>query len=106
MRGVFPRSARSVPVFSQAGFFLSGIPAGGAEEKAGREGKIKETGTTLAGFLKLLLSAHWLGEPLPAPCFWTARAAISRKVLALLGFDRHHGRRTPDFPRFWPEARP
>lgn len=106
MKVAFPRSARSVPVFSQAEFFLSGIPAGRAEEKAGREGKIKETGTTLAGFLKLLLSAHWLGEPRPAPCFWTARAAISRKALALLGFDRHHGRRTFDFPRFWPEARP
>src|SRR3546814_2879701 len=69
MRDVFPRSARSIPVFSQAGFFLSGIPAGRAEEKAGREGKIKETGTTRAGFLTLLLSAHWLGEPRAAPCF-------------------------------------
>lgn len=106
MRGVFPRSARSVPVSSHAGFRLAGFPAGRAERAVKAEGKIKETGTTLAGFLKLLLSAHWLGEPLPAPCFWTARAAISRKVLALLGFDRHHGRRTPDFPRFWPEARP
>ncbi|MBE9606005.1 hypothetical protein IAI18_14150 [Acetobacteraceae bacterium H6797] len=106
MKVAFPRSARSIPVFSQAGFFLSGIPAGRAEEKAGREGKIKETGTTLAGFLKLLLSAHWLGEPRAAPCFWTVRAVILRNALALLGFDRHHGRRTPDFPRFWPEAQP
>ncbi|MCH4540415.1 hypothetical protein MKS82_10075 [Ochrobactrum sp. A-1] len=106
MRGVFPRSARSVPVFSQAGFFLSGIRVGRAEEKAGREGKIKEHGTTAPMFSKLLLSAHWLGEPRAAPCIWTARAVILRKALALLGFDRHHSRRTPDFPRFWPEAQP
>jgi hypothetical protein len=29
-----------------------------------------------------------------------------RKALALRGFDRHHGRRTPDFLEFWPEAHP
>jgi hypothetical protein len=75
------------------------------ESSADYEGKIKETGTTLAGFLKLLLSAHWLGAPRAAPCFWTARAVILRKALALLGFDRHHGRRTPDFLGFRPEAR-
>lgn len=34
MRTAFPRSARSVPVFSQAGFFLSGISAGRAKERA------------------------------------------------------------------------
>ncbi len=33
------------------------------------EGKIKETGTTSARFLKLLLSAHWLGSPRAAPHF-------------------------------------
>ncbi|MDU0704091.1 hypothetical protein Q8W87_28700 [Pseudomonas aeruginosa] len=106
MKVAFPRSARSIPVFSQAGFFLSGIPAGRAEEKAGREGKIKEHGTTLPLFWKMLLSAHRLGEPRAAPCFWSARAAMLRKALALLGFDRHHGRRLPDFPRFWPVAHP
>jgi len=80
--------------------------AGEAERGEGAEGKIKEHGTTLPMFSKLLLSAHWLGEPRAAPCFWTARAAILRKALALLGFDRHHGRRLPDFLGFWPEARP
>ncbi|WP_204366719.1 hypothetical protein, partial [Acidomonas methanolica] len=59
-----------------------------------------------AGFLKLLLSAHWLDGPRAAPYFWMPRAAILRKALALLGFDRHHGRRTPDFLEFWPEAHP
>lgn len=80
--------------------------AGGAEKDERAEGKIKETGTRSAGFLNLLLSAHWLGEPRAAPCFLTARAAILCKALALLGFDRHHARRTPDFLGFWPEARP
>lgn len=106
MRGVFLRSVRSVPVSSHAGVRLAAFPAGRAERAVKAEGKIKETGTTLAGFQNLLLSAHWLGEPRAAPCFWTARAVILRKALALLGFDRHHGRRTPDFSRFWPEALP
>lgn len=79
--------------------------AGGADKSEGAEGKIKETGTRSAGFLKLLLSAHCLGGPRAAPCLWTSRAATSSKALALRGFDRHHGRRTPDFLEFWPEAR-
>lgn len=102
----FPRSLGQFPVCSQAGSRLAAFPAERAERKGKAEGKIKETGTTLAGFLNLLLSAHWLGEPRAAPCFWTARAVILRKALALLGFDRHHGRRLPDFLRFWPEALP
>lgn len=106
MRVAFPRSARSVPVSSHAGFRLAGFPAGRAERAVKAEGKIKEHGTTSPMFSKLLLSAHWLGPPRAAPHFWMARAAIVCKALALLGFDRHHGRRTPDFPRFWPEARP
>ena len=80
--------------------------AGGAEKDERAEGKIKETGTTLAGFLNLLLSAHWLGGPRAAPCFLIPRAAMLRKALALLGFDRHHDRRLPDLLGFWPEARP
>lgn len=106
MRDVFPRSARSVPVSSHAGFRLAGLSAGRAERAVKVEGKIKETGTTLAGFLKLLLSAHWLGGPRAAPWFLTSRAAMLRKALALQGFDRHHDRRTPDFLGFWSEARP
>lgn len=102
----FPRSLGQFPVCSQAGSRLAAFPAERAERKGKAEGKIKEHGTTSPMFSKLLLSAHWLGEPRAAPCFWTARAVFLRKALALLGFDRHHGRRTPDFPRFWPEAQP
>ena len=101
-----PRAFGPLPVCSQARDRLAAFPAGRTKRAGKAEGKIKETGTTLAGFLKLLLSAHWLGEPRAAPCFWAARAVILRKALALLGFDRHHDRRSPDFPRFWPEARP
>ena len=78
---------------------------GRAARDESAEGKIKETGTTLAGFLKLLLSAHWLGNRRAAPCFLVCSAASSHNTLALLDFDRHHGRRMPDFSRFWPEAR-
>ena len=81
------------------------MKAGGAEKAGRAEGKIKEDGTISGRFWKLLLSAHWLGEPRAAPRFLVPRAAMLRKALALLGFDRHHDRRTPDFLRFWPEAR-
>ena len=106
MKVAFPRSAAHDPVCSQAGSRLATYRAGEAEKDERAEGKIKETGTTLAGFLNLLLSAHWLGGPRAAPCFSASRAAMLRKALALLGFDRHHGRRLPDFLGFWPEARP
>lgn len=106
MKVTFPRSAAFVPVCRQAGLRLAAYRAGRAERIEGAEGKIKETGTTLAGFLKLLLSAHWLGGPRAAPCFLIPRAAMLRKALALLGFDRHHDRRLPDFLGFWPEAHP
>ena len=100
-----PRAFGPLPVCSQARGRLAAFPAGRAKRERKAEGKIKETGTRSAGFLKLLLSAHWLGEPRAAPCFLIPRAAILRKALALLDFDRHHDRRTPDFLRFWPEAR-
>lgn len=106
MTVAFPRSAALVPVCRQAGLRLAAYRAGRAERIEGAEGKIKETGTRSAGFLKLLLSAHCLGGPRAALCFWTERATMSRKALALLGFDRHHDRRTPDFLEFWPEALP
>jgi hypothetical protein len=106
MKLASPCSAALVPVSSQAGLRLAGYRVGEAERVEGAEGKIKEHGTMSGQFSKLLLSAHWLGGPRTAPCFWTARAAILRKALDLLGFDRHHARRTPDFLGFWPEARP
>lgn len=106
MKVAFPRSAALVPVCRQAGLRLAAYRAGRAERIEGAEGKIKETGTRSAGFLKLLLSAHWLDGPRAAPCFWTPRAATLRNALVLLDFDRHHGRRTPDFLAFWPEAHP
>ena len=104
MRMAFRRSLALIPVCSQAGGCPAVFSSGRAERSERVEGKIKETGTTSAGFLKLLLSAHCLGEPRAAPCFWTPRAAMLRKALALLGFDRHHDRRTPDFLGFWPKA--
>ena len=100
-----PRAFGPLPVCSQARDRLAAFPAGRAKRERKVEGKIKETGTRSAGFLKLLLSAHWLGEPRAAQCFLIPRAAILRKALALLDFDRHHDRRTPDFLWFWPEAR-
>ena len=106
MRVAFPRSAALIPVSSRAGFRPAGFPAGGAEKAERAEGKIKEDGTMSGRFRKLLLSAHWLGEPRAAPWFSTPRAAISRKALALLGLERHHRRRSAVFRRFWLESRP
>ena len=106
MRTAFPRSAALIPVSSRAGFRPAGFPAGGAEKAERAEGKIKEDGTMSGRFWKLLLSAHWLGGRFRHHGFEGPRAAILRKALALLGFDRHHDRRVPDFLGFWPEARP
>lgn len=102
----FPRSAALAPVPSQAGLRLAGFPAGRAKRAEKAEGKIKETGTMSARFLKFLLSAHWLGEPQPAPWFWTRSAGIPRKALGLLIFDRHYGPKSGVFSRFSPGARP
>lgn len=102
---VFPCSGAFVPMCGQAGVRLSAFQDEGAEKDEGAEGKIKETGTTLAGFLKLLLSAHWLGKTGTAPCFLTYSAAPSLNTLSLLDFDRHHGLKLAVFRGPDPEAR-
>ena len=106
MRLAFPRPFASIPVCSQAGGCLAVFSSGRAERSGRVEGKIKETGTPMARFLKLLLSAHWLGEPRAAPWFWTPRAAMSGKALALLGFDRHSSPKSGGYLRFGPEVHP
>ena len=80
--------------------------AGEAEKGERAEGKIKETGTRSAGFLKLLLSAHWLGGRFRHHGFEGPRAAILRKALALQGFERHHRPIPACFRRLWLESRP
>lgn len=79
--------------------------AGEAERAEKREGKIKETGTMSARFLKLLLSAHWLGSPRAAPHFEGHGAARRLNTLALLAFERHYGLESGVSRRFRPEAR-
>lgn len=103
MRTAFPAL---IPVCRQAGFRLAGFLAGKAERAGKAEGKIKETGTMSGRFLKLLLSAHCLGAPRPAPWFWTRSAGIWRNPLALLAYDRHYGPEWGVFPRFSPGVRP
>ena len=106
MRIAFPRPLALVPVCSQAGSRLAAFPVGRAERSEKAEGKIKETGTTSGRFLKLLLSAHWLGGRFRHHGFEGPRAAILRKALALQGFERHHRRRSAVFRRFRLESRP
>lgn len=93
-----PRSFGPLPVCSQAGGRLAAFPAGRAKRERKAEGKIKETGTLSERFLGKPLSAHCFGTRRTAPCFWASRAAIWRKALALLGFDRHSNRISADFP--------
>jgi len=95
-----------LPVCSQPRGRLAVFPAGRAKRAGKAEGKIKETGTLSGRFLGKPLSAHCFGARRTAPCFWVSRAAIWRKALALLGFDRHYSRISPDFAEFWLEARP
>ena len=82
------------------------MKAGGAEKAGRAEGKIKEDGTISGRFWKLLLSAHWLGCRFRHRGFERPRAAISRKALALQGFDRHHRPISAVFRRFRQESRP
>jgi hypothetical protein len=82
------------------------MKAGRADRIAKVERKIEETGTLSGRFPKLLLSAHWLGGRFRHYGFEWWSAAISRNALALLNFDRHHGRRLHDFRGFWREAHP
>ena len=105
MRMALPRPLALVPVCSQAGSRLAAFPVGRAERSEKVEGKIKETGTMRRRFQGKPLSAHCFGAALAAPSFWSPRATSWRKALALLGFDRHHDRRTPDFLGFLPAAR-
>ncbi|WP_238123322.1 MULTISPECIES: hypothetical protein [unclassified Xanthobacter] len=106
MRAAFLRSATLVSASSQARFCPAGFPAGGAEKAERAEGKIKEDGTMSGRFWKLLLSAHWLGGRFRHHGFEGPRAAILRKALAWLGFERHHRRRWAVFRRFGLESRP
>ncbi|WP_319798683.1 hypothetical protein [Nitrobacter sp.] len=82
------------------------MKAGRADRAAKVERKIEETGTLSGRFPKLSLSAHWLGGRFRHYGFERLSAAISVNVLALLDFDRHHGRRLHDLRRFRPEVRP
>jgi hypothetical protein len=106
MRAAFPRSAAQASASSRARLRPAGFGVGKAERAERKEGKIKEDGTMSGRFWKLLLSAHWLGEPRAAPRFLTPRAAISRKALALRGFERHHRPISACFRHFWLEPRP
>jgi len=106
MMGAFPRSAALIPVSGQAGFCPAGFSAGGAEKAERAEGKIKEDGTMSGRFWKLSLSAHWLGVRFRHHGFEGPRAAISRKALALWGFERHHRPISAVFRRFRQESRP
>ena len=92
MSMAFSHSFGPPSVRSQARGRLVAFPAGRAKREGRAEGKIKETGTLSGRFLGKPLSAHCFGTRRTAPCFWVSRAAIWRKALALLGFDRHYGR--------------
>ncbi|WP_043062804.1 hypothetical protein, partial [Brucella anthropi] len=76
------------------------------ESGANYEGKIKEDGTISGRFWKLLLSAHWIGARFRHHGFEGPRAAISRKAMALQGFERHHRPISACFRRFSLESRP
>ena len=106
MKVAFRCSATPVSASSRAGLRPAGFPAGRAEKTERAEGKIKEDGTISSRFWKLLLSAHWLGGRFRHHGFEGPRAAISRKALALQGFERHHRPISAVFRRFRQESRP
>lgn len=106
MRMAILRPPARFPVCRQACLPMAAFPVGRAQTAEKAEGKIEETGTMSGRFPKLSLSAHWLGGRFRHHSFAAWSAAISHSVLALLDFDRHHGRRLYDFRRFQSEARP
>lgn len=63
MMTMSPRLAARVPVCRWQAWSSEKGQAGRAERAEKGEGKIEETGTLSGRFPKLLLSAHWLGEP-------------------------------------------
>lgn len=99
-------SALRVHAFCHADSSVTEVRAGEAKRAVGREGKIKEDGTISGRFRKLLLSAHWLGEPQAALFLLPSRAAMFRNTLTLQGFERHHRPISTCFRRLWPESRP
>ncbi|WP_321363896.1 hypothetical protein [uncultured Celeribacter sp.] len=105
MSAVLSHTATQVPASSHADSSVTGVRAGEAKRAVGREGKIKDDGTMSGRFWKLLLSAHWLGEPHAALLSLPPRAAIWRNALALQGFERHHRPISACFQRFWPVLR-
>lgn len=105
MMAALPCAMGGVPMCRQAGVGLPVYKGIGAERDEGAEGKIKETGTSLARFRGKPLSAHCFGTARAAPCFSACSAALSRNTLALLAFDRHHRPKSAVFRGLGPEAR-
>jgi hypothetical protein len=98
------------PALGDSGFgvqlrrFASGwIPRKRSDDAERAEGKIKEDGTMLDRFWKLLLSAQWLGHRFRHHGFEGRRAAISCKALVLQGFERHYRPISACFGRFRPK---
>lgn len=106
MRSAIGSTRRRVPVCSGGGWQQAYSSAGGAQRRQRAEGKIKETGTTSGRFLKLLLSAHWLGRLLAAPHFFGRSAAYCLNTLSLLDFQRHRSPKSGISGCFWSEAYP
>ena len=105
MTAASPCPAALVSASGRADLRPVGFSARRAEKTERAEGKIKEDGTMSGRFRKLLLSAHWLGDRFRHHGFEGRRAAISRKALALLGFERHHRPISAVFRGFWLESR-
>jgi hypothetical protein len=84
---------------------LAAMTTGRAERAKRAEGKIKEHGTRSGQFSNLLLSAHCLVGTRTAPHTGASRAAMSRKALVLLGFDRHYCPKSGGCAPCWPGAR-
>lgn len=95
-----------VTMCRQTGVRLSAFQDVGAERDEGAEGKIKETGTSLARFRGRPLSAHCFGVVRTAPCYSARSAAMSLNTLGLLAFGRHRGRQIVDCRGFPPEPCP
>lgn len=82
-------SAVPVSVCSRRAWLPEDWPQGEAERAEGREGKIKQTGTLRRRFLGKPLSAHCFGTARTAPRFERHGAAGCGNPLVFLGGKRH-----------------
>jgi hypothetical protein len=105
MKTAIRRDVATVSVCRRMAWIPGQRQAREAKKAERREGEIKQSGTLSGRFGKLLLSAHWLGSLVPAPCFRARGAAGRLSTLALRRSGRHYHAKSAISAPVRPKAR-